>query len=246
MLSMSGLRTFSLFSLTIVLGGAAAANTIDLVSLPGKGSNSMTGTNVGVVASPVWATPTGSGFEWISYGPTGCNTFVALTGLCTPGPFNPAGTTVTSAPTATFYQTFTVVGSAVSGTLDVWADDTAAVWLDTGTVTSGDGSSGGQLLQAANGIVGGNCAAGPIGCKTGMDAAIPMSVNTGTYTLVIDAYQFVGGSPFGIMYDGVLSPALDAQQSAMLGARTPEPASFALMLLGLAGLGVAARRRSLR
>ena len=64
-----------------------------------------------------------------------------------------------------------------------------------------------------------------------MDAVIPLNLTTGTYTLVIDAYQLVGGSPFGVMYDGVLTGGV------------PEPASYLLMGLGLAGLGTLLRRR---
>jgi hypothetical protein len=59
-------------------------------------------------------------------------------------------------------------------------------------------------------------------------------LSAGTYTLVFDAYQLVGGSPFGIMYAGVLSDS---------DATTPEPATYLLMGFGLAGLGALVRRR---
>jgi len=228
----SGLRTFCLGLLVSALmasipaqfGGVASAGTIDLFSQPGTGSNNVSGANVGIFVSPAWATPP-TGAEWISYGATGCNTFVAATGICTPGPQNPPGTTLAT-PTAIFYQTFVVTDTLDTGTLDVWADDTAGVFLDD--VTTGINS----MLWAPDPNLGQNCAGGPIGCVEGMDAQIPLSLGPGTYTLVIDAYQLVGGSPFGIMYDGVLS-----------NTSTPEPATYMLMGLGLAGLATLLRRR---
>src|ERR1039458_5285423 len=51
------------------------------------------------------------------------------------------------------------LAAAASGGLDIWADDTAGLWLDNGIITSGDGS-GGRLLWAADGNLGSNCASG--------------------------------------------------------------------------------------
>ena len=166
--SVGGLRTIWLGLLVSALiagipaqlGRAAVLGTVDIWSQPGKGSNNVSGTNTGIAASPAWA-PAGSQYQWISYGDTGCNMFVPLTGLCTPGLNNPGATTVTGTPTAIFYQTFTVTDSRDSGNLFVWADDTAGVWLDNGTVTTGDGS-GGTMEWAPNGNLGPNCANAPI------------------------------------------------------------------------------------
>lgn len=213
-------------------GGTAAAGTIDIWSQPGSGTNNITGGNTAILASPVWAAPTNSQYEWISYTDTGCNFFSVTTGRCTPGVDNPVGTPVTGPATATFYQTFTLANASV-GTLEVWADDTAGVWLDTGTVSGGDGSSG-SLLIAPNANLGSNCGNAPIGCLPGMDAVLPLALGPGTYTVVIDAYQLVGGSPFGVMYNGVLH---DGSPSV------PEPSTYMLMGVGLAGLAAIARRR---
>ncbi len=237
MLSVAGSRGVLVCLIVLVLLGVPAfAGTVDIFSNLTSESNNVTGTDVAIPISPAWA-PSGPGYEWISYGQTGCNTYVPLTGYCTAGAENPAGVvgTITGpsavAPTAVFYKTFTITDAADSGTLMVWADDTARVWLDNGTVTSGTGT-GGTMLWEANPNLGGNCANAPIGCLPGFDAAIPLSLTTGTYTLVIDAYQLIGGSPFGVMYGGVLS-----------NNTVPEPASYMLLGLGLAGLGVLARRK---
>lgn len=232
MISVAGWRTIfsGLLLVVLIAGMPALAGTVDIFSGPGLGSNNQNVANTGIPASPAWAPPP-AGAEWISYGDTGCNDFVALTGRCTPGPANPAGTSVNSTPTAIFYQTFTVTDTFDSGYVDVWADDTASVWLDTGAINSGDGS-GGTLEWMANGTLGNNCADAPIGCIAGMDASIALGLNAGTYTLVIDAYQLVGGSPFGVMYAGTLS-----------NTTAPEPATFMLMGLGLVALGTVVRRR---
>lgn len=212
--------------------GVAVAGTIDIVSQAGKGSNSKGVPNVAIVVTPAWAIPTNPAYEWISYAQTGCETFDPATGRCTANSNEPPGTPVTGNPTATFYQTFTLTSES-SGDLEVWADDTAGVWLDNGAVTSGTGRVG-TVLWAPNGNLGPNCANAPIGCTGSNGAIIPLNnLQAGTYTLVFDAYQLVGGTPFGLMYTGDLTS----------NATTPEPASYMLMGFGLAVLGTLFRRR---
>jgi len=189
--------------------------------------------DVAIAVSPSWA-PDGTGFEWVSYAATGCNTFVVLTGVCAAGVDNPAAAAspitlpTPSTPTAIFFNNFTLpAGDTYSGTLSVWADDTARVYLD------------GVLLIDANPVPGNNCADAPVGCLPDMDYTVNLAslgiLTAGINTLEIDAYQFLGGSPFGVMY----TAAIDAESP---DSPAPEPASYVLMGLGLAAIGLVARR----
>ena len=221
-------------------GIAAATTVVTIASTASTGSNSVTGGNAAVTPSPVWA-PAPTGAEWISdYADAGCNYSGPFTGVCLAGPHNPVGVSgplTMSNVTVTFYQTFTI-GAPSAGPLDVWADDTATVFLDPGTITSGtgDGVTGGQMLAVGVPTVGNNCASAAISCVAGLDGSYYVTLDAGTYTLVVDAYQLVGGTPFAVMYSGAFTDPIP--QTA-----TPEPGTYMLLGLGLAGLGGIARRR---
>src|SRR5579871_6258676 len=125
MLSVTRWRVISLgvlVSALILLAPLSIAGTVspDLTGCPSgdvcvfsnaSGStNQAPGTEQAILPSPAWQVA-GTGYSWISYADTGCNTFVPTTGLCTPGAQNPAGVTgpyTTANATAIFYQTFTL------------------------------------------------------------------------------------------------------------------------------------------
>jgi hypothetical protein len=152
--------------------------------------------------------PGGSGALWISYADTG-----------RPG-------TVTAPPghVVTFTETFSAgVGSILY--LEVWADNTAEVFIDNATVFSANFSSDAY------------CASGAIGCEPGEQGVINFTfAESGIHTLSFDVYQ--GGSldappgnPFGLLYSGTLTAV-------------PVPPALWLFGSGLLGLMGVARRRS--
>jgi hypothetical protein len=215
-----------------VYAGTMSGTIVNVNSDLTNESNNITGTDVAIAdPDPAWA-PAGSSASWISYSDTGFN-------ACLPGSSNPApcaaNTPVTGAPTAIFTKDFTLPNADNSGSITIWADDTAAVYLD------------GILLIPANASLDGHCASGPVGClavngavfnfpgpDTYIDGMTLPVLGAGEHVLTVDAYQ-LGGGPFGVLYAG----SFDSQPASS----TPEPASYALLGLGLAGMGLRARRK---
>ncbi|MFN7995626.1 MAG: PEP-CTERM sorting domain-containing protein [Bryobacteraceae bacterium] len=200
-------------------------------------SNNITGTDVAILAAPAWA-PAGPGYEWISYAQTGCNGFDFLTQRCTPEESNPAAATGSitgtnpTPPTAIFTKSFYLPGDTNTGTISIWADDSARVYLD-----------GVMVANAAPGL-GTSCASSPVGCLTNMGLTLNIgsyNLAAGSHTLEIEAYQMVSGTPFGVMYTGHI--ASDPPDTPDPPSAVPEPASFGLMGLGFAMIGFAVKRK---
>ena len=162
--------------------------SILLVSGSGIGTNNITGTNVTMTdPASVWATDPNcpeTCAQWISFMDTG------VKGAFLPNSF--------STPVAVFYQTFASANpsnNAFDGSVSVWADDTAAVYLN------------GVLLAAPSFTLGVNCTIGGIGCLRTASETLTFSGATGpnqVQTLEFDVYQ-LGGYTTGLMYDGTVN-----------------------------------------
>jgi hypothetical protein len=148
---------------------------------------------------------------WISWGNTGYGG----------DQFQPRSESV---PGVTIYDNFFLSGSGLL-TLDVWADDTAEVFLD------------GQSIYSPVLVGQDICADKPIGCEirdvAHISTAVTSSLN-GSHQLAFAVYQLGTGldpnsNPFGLLYTGtVQSAGIDPNSPSV-----PEPGT-----LGLAGIGV--------
>ena len=189
------------------------AATIVIASDLVNESNNITGTNVYITPDSAWATaPLGSG--WISYANTGDG----------PGSFSPPNNILE--PTAIFSQNFVLPDAVNTGSINVWADDTASVFLD-----------GVAVGPPADFTDGSHCANAAIGCTQDSFATISLTgLSEGNHTLTFDVYQ-TGGSPFGLLYDGSVTSVPPASQSS-----TPEPGTFFLLGGGLLGISALRRR----
>ena len=173
-------------------------------------SNNQTGANVLINPHPssVWATPSMGG-RWISHVLSGAGQTVVAGGT-----IDNAGL-ITTPPTAIFYQDLDLDGPSISGSLNVWADDTAQVFID------------GVLVYATTSpiVEGVHCVDAGIGCRSNMGGIIPLTgLAEGSHTIEFRVYQLWGDS-FGLLYEDGLETEVTIEDM-------PEPSSLCLVALG--------------
>jgi hypothetical protein len=208
----------------VLLGFGIAAARADVIAI--RSGSDLTGTTewnnrtgadvaIDVYPEPIWKAPVG-GAKWISYGLTGPGQNSVASTILVEG-------VVTGPPTASFYATFFLPNPSVSGLLHVWADDTAAVFLDG--IMKIDITS--PVARATY------CAQAPVSCTPEMGGSVDLSgLGAGLHTVEIQAWQ-IWGDTFGVLYEGNVSVAA-----------VPEPASFFLLLPVVAGVIAWGKRRS--
>lgn len=218
------LKTAAIFAIGVValLGSVTAAPAIAIYSSgAGDGFGTMTcagGTGCGaadpvftLVPDPGWQNPALTSqplSTWVS--------FNATHGTDGSGPLNNTAT-----ETAVFQYAFTLVHSAVLS-FTVWADDTAGVLLDGGSL----------IAPRTEADLGSACVNQPVGCTPGNGAQfLNILLAAGNHSLTFNTFQLGGdNTPFGLLMAGELTP-------------TPEPATILLLGSALTAAGVFSRRR---
>jgi hypothetical protein len=207
-------------AIIILAAGLAPGATITLLSGISAGeSNNITGTNfVLPMLEPAWVSDRPDGASWISFENTGWQLIGGVGSAVTVLPNAAAGD-----PNAIFYQTFTdSAGTLLTGSVSVWADDSAAVYLDGVMLLAANYSQASTNCAPADGV---SCA------NSGM--TVDFSTTPGTHVLSFDVYQ-TGGWTYGLMYDGSITDNTSA----------PEPESYILLGGGLIALGILRHMRN--
>jgi hypothetical protein len=200
-------RVLALVAGALLLAPQAHAVVIDILSEgTAADPNEFNGVGPNVLITPVgaWAAALPAG--WVSYDAAG--------GAA--GGVSPSDGTV-----VIFTQLFTLPFGTNTGSVTVWADDTAQVYVD------------GLLAFAFNPVQDGACADGPIGCEPGEGGVISLSgLLAGPHALTFHVKQ-VAGDGYGLLYSGSVESA-----------PVPEPATLMLLGVGLAVLGARFRKRA--
>jgi hypothetical protein len=202
----------------LALSAFCFGDTVTVASSAGETMNSSGMPTLAVnPVDPLWA-PALAGSSWVSYVNSG----------------NPAMPNFVSPPNGTsviFTDTFDINGTPSSGTLNVFADDSASVTLN-GILLMPLASASGNTYKV--------CSDSPIGClsNTGAIVNLTSALLPGINTLSFDVVQEAGVA-YGLDYAGTINYSMPAVITA-----TPEPATFALLGLPLAALFAWRRRRA--
>jgi hypothetical protein len=197
---------------TLAVSGFGA--TISLNSSASETTNNSGAPTLNIDTNPAWAAAM-NGSSWVSNVQSG----------------NPADAGYVSPPNGTdvlFTDTFTINGTPTSGSVQVRADDTAAVFLN-----------GVNIMPFATTVNNTyyRCSDYPVGCSAANTAVISLTaqLKSGVNVLTFSVEQLHEVS-YGLDYSGTVTytPAVTA---------TPEPATFALLGLPLLALGVIGRKR---
>jgi len=196
--------------------GSLRAGVIDLDSKAGL-VNSVSASTVAITPHPLWepnnpvnpGDPTDLSAVWISYADTGFGG----------ADFQPQSNTPIS-----IFQPFTSGAGFLN--LNVWADDTAEVFLDNVSLIPP------QFTQSV-------CSGQPIGCQPqDVGSLNNIALTAGNHVLRFDVYQVGSGKdttsiPFGLLYTGTATAA-------------PDPATLFLAGGVLLALGLLRKRRSVK
>ena len=199
---------FSLFvGLSVADASIIVSGDGDELVVEVAGSSVTPFTPVAISVHPVWQPndPNGLGAVWVSFDDTG-----------QPGTVSVPNSTTT--PAMVVEETISVGPGGAILDLDVWADDTAGVFID------------GTSVFTPNFVQDGACADGAIACEVGEAGMINEFLAEGTHTLRFEVYQ-VGGGPFGLLYSAEINAV-------------PEPTTLVIWsLLATLGLSFYRRRR---
>jgi hypothetical protein len=197
------------FGLIAILAvSACSADTINFSSSTSTPNNTGNPTVLATVNS-AWATALNSPLP---------SSWITASGDADPS----LGTSVT------FTESFTLPTNFSSAILNlgVYADDSATVMID------------GTTLFSEVTTLGANCASGPVGCTTANEGVITnldvtSDLHSGVNTITFQDFQEVGGTPFGVDFDGSLTYST---QRIDRTTATPEPNSILMLLAGLSGI----------